>query len=194
VGRRAVLLLGAVLITACNGFSLWGDSSSDTAYLHVVIAQQQPQSSDLGVILEIQGSGGNYLSLAAQGGTLRMQSDGAVSPTSGACVPFDTSGVLALVLTPDEAEANLYANLYQLDMAPNQGDGGAGGPCVTSAQPVVSTVTPVSVSVSNSAQAEAGVEGGTGNVVDGGRDGSPDAAADGPSEAMPADAGDAGGG
>jgi hypothetical protein len=137
--------LGWALCLSASACALWEDPPSDVAYLHVSLANQQPRSPDLGVVLNIQGQGGDYVSLFVQAGTLRAQSTGSALPVTGACLHL-TEHAAQVVVIPVDNEASLFASLYSFTSPP---DAGPDGSCASPGTPIRSTVTPISFVTAN---------------------------------------------
>lgn len=151
---RGAIAIAALFVPA----GCWGDPTTTAApYVHVLTAVQQPQSSNLGVIVDVQAGGGNFLSLVADQGTVRLleTGDGGAGAT-GSCIPIGNNEIMSFLVTPTQSEAILFANLYSLSAPPD-----AGGPdafCLTRANPVATSVTPIAHAVNN-VQADAAPSG-----------------------------------
>jgi hypothetical protein len=136
-------------MAACSGFNPWGDPTSEIPYVHITVANQQPQSPILGVVMNVQAggcAGGScYLTLGVEGGTLRLFSAHSVEPVQGACVARLVDPV-QFVVTPDAVEAILFGKLYAQEQS---SDGTPGTPCVRFDAPLAYAVVPVIAAANN---------------------------------------------
>jgi hypothetical protein len=146
--RRKHRLLGSVAAAVVSATvacapTPWGDPNYDPdPYLHVFAAEQQPQSSSLGVIMEAQSWSGNYLSLVVQQGTMSVWPGGdAGGATTAACLPVTNGQPLTFLVLPAQTEAIIFANLYNLGS--NTATPSWGTLCSTNQQPVASQVLSV---------------------------------------------------
>ena len=137
-------LLVAVLAGAW-GCDYNADEAPQDPYIHILVAAQQPQSSDLGVIVYIQCSGGNYVSLLVQSGTMRLGSSDGGAPAEGACIPVSAGDgaapLIPIVVFPTSSEALVSASLY--DAGTSLDNANRGASCATNLPAVASDIKPV---------------------------------------------------
>lgn len=140
--RTATVLIASVLAVSAGVAGCYDDPSGTYPYLHVLIATQQPESSNFGVVVAIQTGGGNYISLTTDQATVRLlpSADGS-GGAAGACIPTSDSVVTYLLVTPTQTEGVLFADLYSLPSAPT---GSIDSRCETTEAPVATSVTAVS--------------------------------------------------
>jgi hypothetical protein len=165
----------------------YGDPANDTPWVHVFDTPNQPQSSDLGVLLEVQAFGGNFVSLRVEDGNLSLllTPDGGIASTA-ACIPVTQEGVVHFQVVPAQNEAILFADLYQVDTS--QGTTfSVSNFCATTMQPVATAIIAVEHAENNapsdggtSSDSEAGTQG------EGGMEPGLDAAAEGGDAALEA--------
>jgi hypothetical protein len=121
--------------------SCWNDPTDDAPYVRVLLATLQPQSDDLGVLVTVQTKGGDYLSLVADRGSVRLLPSGdGGGGTPGACVPTRDGSLVSFLVIPAQTEAILFANLYNLQSPPN---GSTDSYCQTTSSALATSVTPI---------------------------------------------------
>jgi hypothetical protein len=144
---NAIVVAALAAATGCDDYN---DPNQPAPVLAVLLDTQQPQSSNLGIVVDIQTTGGNYLSLAADQGTLRvLTTDNGAGTTVSACIPIDNNGSIAtttLLALPTNAELVLFANLYSL---PSYDATASDGICQTGEKPIASKIVALAHNVNN---------------------------------------------
>jgi hypothetical protein len=143
-------------------------------YLDVFESVEQPQSNSLGVIVDIEANGGNFISLRTSYGTLQFpeQADAGVG-TNGACLPIGGDGFITLLVVPQQSQAILFVDLLRFT-----GDAGIASDteqCPSTGTVVETTIAPFpTVETSDGGDADVAVSSDAGEeastVDDGGED------------------------